>query len=38
MDYSNGRNNTIESLDVNGSVSLDTAEIREHIMQFYDRF
>jgi hypothetical protein len=36
MVNSNGRNNSIESLVVNDSVSTNHAEIREHIVQFYD--
>jgi hypothetical protein len=32
---SNRRNNTVDSLVVNGSLSLDSTEIREHIVQFY---
>jgi hypothetical protein len=31
----NRRNNTVESFVINGSVSLDFSEIREHILQFY---
>jgi hypothetical protein len=33
---SNRRNNTVEPLNVNGSVSSDTTEIREHILQFHN--
>jgi hypothetical protein len=34
---SNRGNNIVESLVVNGSVSLDTTVRREHILQFYIR-
>jgi hypothetical protein len=34
---SNRRNNSIESLLANGSVTFDHSEIREHIVHFYDR-
>jgi hypothetical protein len=34
---SNRRNNTVESLEINGTVYSDTTEIREHILQFYNR-
>jgi hypothetical protein len=33
---SNRRNNSIEALSVNGSVSSDQSAIREHIVQYYD--
>lgn len=33
--YLNIKHNTVESLVVNGFVSQDTSEIREHILQFY---
>jgi hypothetical protein len=34
---SNRRNNTMDSLVVNGSLSSNFAEIREHIVQFYNQ-
>jgi hypothetical protein len=34
---SNRRNNTVDSLAVNGSLSSDFTEIREHIVQFYNQ-
>jgi hypothetical protein len=32
---SNRRKNTVDSIVVNGSISFDSSEIREHIVQFY---
>jgi hypothetical protein len=34
---SNGRNNTVDSLVVDDSISSGSIEIREHIVQFYTR-
>jgi hypothetical protein len=31
------RNNSIEALVVDGSVSFDQSAIREHVVQYYDR-
>jgi hypothetical protein len=35
---SNRHNNSFKSLDINGTVSFDVIEIREHILRFYNRF
>jgi hypothetical protein len=35
---SNKRNNSVDSFVGNGTMSLDSTEIREHIMQFYNQF
>jgi hypothetical protein len=35
--YSHQRNNCVDSLDINGSMSSNSTEIRKHIAQFYNR-